>query len=69
MNQKKGRQLRFVLNKYSVEFFISTSKNFGCLFKTLKGSIYEGCSAWVLAKSRTKTCVQVGKGFGTYVGF
>ena len=49
-------------------FFLSISKNFVCLFRALKGPLYEGCNVCVLAKSHMKMCVLVCKSFGTYVG-
>ena len=43
-------------------------KILGILFRTIKSPLYEGCNVLVLAKSRTKTYVQVCKSLGTYVG-
>ena len=48
-------------------FFISTRKILG-VSSTLKGPLYEISNVLVLAKSHTKTCVQVCKSLGTYVG-
>ena len=58
-----------VFNLSSAIFFISTSKKFVCLFRTLNGLLYEVCVCVCMwAKSRTKTRAQVCKSFGTYVG-